>query len=72
MVITEQDECPVGIWTAIRQRRDDLGLSTAGRRQEGWEIAAGVAYSPPAEHQPPASDELGQRRQRRSATLHEE
>jgi hypothetical protein len=29
---------------AIRQRRDDLGLSTAGRRQEGWEIVSGVAF----------------------------
>ena len=36
MELTEQETCAVGIWSAIRQRRDDLGLSTAGRRQEGW------------------------------------
>lgn len=75
MVMTEQDECPVGIWTAIRQHREDLGLSTAGSRQEGWEISAGV-WSPPAtaERGQPAApvDEVGERRQRRSQTLHEE
>lgn len=75
MVMTEQEDCAVGIWSAIRQRRDDLGLSTAGRRLEGWEIATGVATSggpPAAGAQPAAGDEVGQRRQRRSQTLHEE
>lgn len=72
MVITEQDDCPVGVWSAVRQHREDLGLSTAGRRQEGWEIASGVAYTAPVEAQPAPDDELGERRQRRSQTLHEE
>jgi hypothetical protein len=69
----DPEGCAVGIWQAIRQRRDDLGLSTAGRRLEGWEIPSGVAYAPAAEERPaPAGDELGERRKRRSSTLHEE
>lgn len=70
MVLTEQAECPVGVWSAIRQRRDDLGLSTAGRRQEGWEIVAGVSLGAPAEPGSPSpGDEVGQRRRRRSQNL---
>lgn len=75
MAMTEQEDCAVGVWSAIRQRRDDLGLSTAGRRQEGWEVAVGIAANagpPTAGEKPAAGDEVGQRRQRRSQTLHEE
>jgi hypothetical protein len=70
----DPEGCAVGIWQAIRQRRDDLGLSTAGRRLEGWEIPSGVAYAAPTEPSagPAPGDELGERRQRRSQTLHEE
>lgn len=31
-------DSPVGLATAIRQLRDDLGLSTAGLKQHGWSI----------------------------------
>lgn len=75
MVMTEQEDCAVGIWSAIRQRRDDLGLSTAGRRQEGWEIAIGVstgAAQSSKNSTVTSGDELSKRRQRRSQTLHEE
>jgi len=73
MVMTEQAKCPVGVWSAIRQRRDDLGLSTAGRRLEGWEIVTPVSLSTPTEDdEQPLADEVGERRQRRSQTLHEE
>lgn len=70
MVLTEQDDCRVGVFSAIRQRRDDLGLSTHGQRVEGWEVASGVTVS--NSPRPAAGDEVGQRRQRRSQTLHEE
>lgn len=64
MELTEQEECAVGVWSAIRQRRDDLGLSTAGRRLEGWEIVSGVSLGKQAAKEGPV-DEVGQRRQRR-------
>lgn len=70
MAMTEQSECAVGVWSAIRQRRDDLGLSTAGRRQEGWEIVSGVALSAPTDgDESKTPDEVGERRQRRSQNL---
>jgi hypothetical protein len=70
MSLTEQADCAVGVWSAIRQRRDDLGLSTAGRRQEGWEIVSGVALSgTPEDDDTTPADEVSERRERRSQNL---
>lgn len=40
IVRMDADDCPASYATAIRQLRDDLGLSTAGLKQNGWAIAA--------------------------------
>lgn len=45
---------PVGLATAIRQLRDDLGLSTAGLKQQGWAIAADELEQRRDERQEPA------------------
>jgi hypothetical protein len=38
MVQAEDPDSPIGVATAIRQLRDDLGLSEAGMKQLGWTI----------------------------------
>lgn len=40
IVRMDSDTAPATYATAIRQLRDDLGLSTAGLKQNGWMIAA--------------------------------
>lgn len=40
IVRMDADDCPASYATAIRQLRDDLGLSTAGLKQNGWSVAA--------------------------------
>jgi hypothetical protein len=40
IVRMDLDTAPASYATAIRQLRDDLGLSTAGLKQNGWSIAA--------------------------------
>ena len=60
----DDPESPIGLATAIRQLRDDLGLSKAGLAANGWAIAA--ADIAPDETEPPAEgDEVGKRRQKR-------
>lgn len=39
MVQSEDPATPIAVATAIRQLRDDLGLSAAGLKQHGWTIA---------------------------------
>jgi hypothetical protein len=38
-VLGESDDAPVSVATAKRQLRDDLGLSAAGLKANGWAIA---------------------------------
>ena len=66
MVAAEQPGAPVAIVTAVRQLRDDLGLSTAGLLHNGWAIAPPMTEPAPGDA-PSAGpdDEVGQRRQRR-------
>lgn len=40
IVRMDSDTAPATYATAIRQLRDDLGLSTAGLKQNGWSVAA--------------------------------
>ena len=63
-VRSDDPESPVGLATAIRQLRDDLGLSKAGLAANGWAIAAAVV-APEPQHEPAEGDEVGQRRQKR-------
>ena len=46
-VRAEDVEAPVGVYSALRQSRADLGLTPAGLKENGWAIAA---------------DEVGQKR----------
>lgn len=39
MVLGQDPDAPAAVATAVRQLRDDLGLSTAGLRMHGWAIA---------------------------------
>lgn len=39
MARSDDDESPASIATTIRQLRDDLGLSAAGLKANGWKIA---------------------------------
>lgn len=39
MVRSDADRAPASIATSVRQLRDDLGLSSAGLRANGWKIA---------------------------------
>lgn len=39
LVRSDDPDSPVGIATAVRQLRDDLGLSKAGLTANGWKIA---------------------------------
>lgn len=66
-VRADDPESPIGLATAIRQLRDDLGLSKAGLAANGWAIAAAeVGPSPVIEADPaPVEDEVGQRREKR-------
>jgi len=61
----DDPESPIGLATAIRQLRDDLGLSKAGLAANGWAIAA-AQIAPDEDNDAPAEeDEVGQRRQKR-------
>lgn len=50
-VRADDPEAPVALATAIRQLRDDLGLSAAGLKANGWAIAA-PEIQPVAESRP--------------------
>lgn len=39
MVRSDSDDASAAVATVVRQLRDDLGLSSAGLRQNGWKIA---------------------------------
>lgn len=66
MVRADDPEAPVGVATAIRQLRDDQGLSKAGLSANGWAIAAAeVGPTMETEPSPTEEDEVGQRRQKR-------
>jgi hypothetical protein len=39
MVRSDAEDAPASTATSVRQLRDDLGLSSAGLRQNGWKIA---------------------------------
>lgn len=53
-------DAPVAVATAIRQLRDDLGLSSAGLRANGWNIAAVQV----GEQQPAEAEEKPKRERR--------
>lgn len=63
-VRADDPESPIGLATAIRQLRDDLGLSKAGLAANGWAIAM-PELAPTAEDEPAEGDEVGERRQKR-------
>lgn len=59
-------EAPVGLATAIRQVRDDLGLSKAGMSANGWAIApVELGPTPDADPASTEGDEIAERRQKR-------
>lgn len=66
MVRADEPDAPIGLATAIRQLRDDLGLSKAGLDSHGWSIAtAEIAPGEPVDETPAEGDEVGERRQKR-------
>lgn len=48
MVRSDAEDAPASTATSVRQLRDDLGLSTAGLRQNGWKIAVPEPVQPEA------------------------
>ena len=46
LVRSDSDDAPVAVATAVRQLRDDLGLSQAGLTANGWKIAEPRAAEP--------------------------
>lgn len=53
VVRMDDEDCPASYATAIRQLRDDLGLSTAGLKQNGWAIAKDEVAARAAERKEP-------------------
>ncbi|MCW2757965.1 MAG: hypothetical protein JWO46_1711, partial [Nocardioidaceae bacterium] len=65
MVESEQPATPVAVATAIRQLRDDLGLSTAGLKQHGWAIAKDEIAARRQQQEPAAAAPTSPKPQRR-------
>lgn len=63
-VLAESPGAPVNVATAIRQLRDDLGLSQAGLKQHGWAIAHDDLAARRTEKQAAPAESKPQRRLR--------
>lgn len=48
MVRSDDSDAPAAMATTVRQLRDDLGLSSAGLRQNGWKVAEAPAPEGPS------------------------
>lgn len=66
MARSDAADAPAAVATTVRQLRDDLGLTTAGLRANGWAIAAPqIAPDDVQDDEVADGDQIGQRRRER-------